>query len=242
MPGLCRDAGSERDVINIAFTVMPQCGAMRGSKAATGDRLPALILIVDDDPIQRRLARGYGQTIWLQRRDCGIGRKQRSRVSRRAIDPADQSPDPRSRHARSRRHGSSGRECASAISPSPRSSRRRMARSKPSSPPCVRARRTSSSSRSAPSGYHVSIKNALRVDALEDELRRATRRNAGELRVSATSSPARNSMARTVRLAERAAKSTIPVLIGRRVRRRQGIDGARDPGRAPTDAASHSSS
>ncbi len=29
----------------------------------------------------------------------------------------------------------------------------------------------------------VSIKNALRVDALEDELRRATRRNAGELGV-----------------------------------------------------------
>ena len=27
----------------------------------------------------------------------------------------------------------------------------------------------------------VSIRNALRVDALEDELRRATRRNAGEL-------------------------------------------------------------
>ena len=35
----------------------------------------------------------------------------------------------------------------------------------------------------------VSIKNALRVDALEDELRRATRRRVGELSSFATSSP-----------------------------------------------------
>jgi len=58
----------------------------------------------------------------------------------------------------------------------------------------------------------VSIKNALRVDALEVELRRANRRNTGELAfrdiVSRT-----ESMARTIRLAERAAKSNIPVLI-----------------------------
>jgi DNA-binding NtrC family response regulator len=58
----------------------------------------------------------------------------------------------------------------------------------------------------------VSIKNALRVDALEDELRRATRRNAGELGFRDIVSRA-ESMARTVRLAERAAKSNIPVLI-----------------------------
>ncbi|MBV8104038.1 MAG: sigma-54-dependent Fis family transcriptional regulator [Hyphomicrobiales bacterium] len=58
----------------------------------------------------------------------------------------------------------------------------------------------------------VSIKNALRVDALEDELRRATRRAAGELGFRDIVSQA-ESMARTVRLAERAAKSNIPVLI-----------------------------
>ncbi len=58
----------------------------------------------------------------------------------------------------------------------------------------------------------VSIKNALRVDALEDELRRATRRAAGELGFRDIVSRA-ESMARTVRLAERAAKSNIPVLI-----------------------------
>src|SRR5271170_7463088 len=58
----------------------------------------------------------------------------------------------------------------------------------------------------------VSMRNALRVDALEDELRRATRRNAGELSFRDIVTRA-ESMARTVRLAERAAKSNIPVLI-----------------------------
>jgi DNA-binding NtrC family response regulator len=58
----------------------------------------------------------------------------------------------------------------------------------------------------------VSIKNALRVDALEDELRRATRRAAGELGFRDIVSRA-EAMARTVRLAERAAKSNIPVLV-----------------------------
>jgi DNA-binding NtrC family response regulator len=58
----------------------------------------------------------------------------------------------------------------------------------------------------------VSIKNALRVDALEDELRRATRRGAGELTFREIGTKV-ESMARTLRLAERAAKSSIPVLI-----------------------------
>jgi DNA-binding NtrC family response regulator len=58
----------------------------------------------------------------------------------------------------------------------------------------------------------VSIKNALRVDALEDELRRATRRAAGELGFRDIVS-SDDAMTRTLRLAERAAKSNIPVLI-----------------------------
>jgi len=58
----------------------------------------------------------------------------------------------------------------------------------------------------------ISIKNALRVDALEDELRRATRRNTGELSFRDIGTKVEN-MARTLRLAERAAKSNIPVLI-----------------------------
>src|SRR5215210_3434894 len=58
----------------------------------------------------------------------------------------------------------------------------------------------------------VSIKNALRVDSLEDEIRRMRRRASGTLSFKdlATASP---DMGRVIRLAERAARSTIPVLI-----------------------------
>jgi DNA-binding NtrC family response regulator len=58
----------------------------------------------------------------------------------------------------------------------------------------------------------VSIKNALRLNSLEDEVRRMRRRVDGTLsfRDLATRSP---DMARVIRLAERAAKSSIPVLI-----------------------------
>ncbi len=58
----------------------------------------------------------------------------------------------------------------------------------------------------------VSIKNALRVDALEDEIRHMNRHVAGALTLSdlASKSP---DMERVIRLGERAAKSTIPVLL-----------------------------
>ena len=58
----------------------------------------------------------------------------------------------------------------------------------------------------------VSIKNALRLGSLEGEVRRMKRRAAGTLtfRDLATRSP---EMSRALRLAERAAKSSIPVLI-----------------------------
>ncbi|TVR11325.1 MAG: sigma-54-dependent Fis family transcriptional regulator [Salinarimonadaceae bacterium] len=58
----------------------------------------------------------------------------------------------------------------------------------------------------------VSIQNAMRVDILEDEIRRMRRRADGTLtfRDLASESP---DMGRVIRLAERAAKSNIPVLI-----------------------------
>lgn len=58
----------------------------------------------------------------------------------------------------------------------------------------------------------VSIKNAMRVEQLEGELRRMRRRASGTLhfRDLASKSP---DMGRVIRLAERAAKSNIPVLI-----------------------------
>jgi DNA-binding NtrC family response regulator len=58
----------------------------------------------------------------------------------------------------------------------------------------------------------VSIKNALRSDALEEEIRRINRRNSGTLGFRDLVSKSEE-MARIIRLGERAARSTIPVLI-----------------------------
>ena len=58
----------------------------------------------------------------------------------------------------------------------------------------------------------VSIKNALRVDALEDEVRRMTRRVSGTLTFKDIVT-ASDDMARIIRLGERAARSNIPVLL-----------------------------
>lgn len=58
----------------------------------------------------------------------------------------------------------------------------------------------------------ISIKNALRSDALEDEIRRITRRASGTLTFKDIVTKS-DDMARVIRLGERAAKSHIPVLI-----------------------------
>jgi DNA-binding NtrC family response regulator len=58
----------------------------------------------------------------------------------------------------------------------------------------------------------VSIKNALRVDVLEEEVRRMRRRASGALSFKDLTSKSPD-MERLIRLAERAAKSNIPVLI-----------------------------
>jgi DNA-binding NtrC family response regulator len=58
----------------------------------------------------------------------------------------------------------------------------------------------------------VSIKNALRVDALEDEIGRISRRAMGTLTFKDIITRS-DDMSRVIRLGERAAKSTIPVLI-----------------------------
>ena len=57
-----------------------------------------------------------------------------------------------------------------------------------------------------------SIKNALRVDALEGEIRRISKRATGTLTFRDLNSRSED-MGRVIRLGERAAKSTIPVLI-----------------------------
>ena len=58
----------------------------------------------------------------------------------------------------------------------------------------------------------VSIKNALRVDALEDEVRRMNKRASGALHLKDLTSKSED-MTRVIRLGERAAKSGIPVLL-----------------------------
>ncbi|MDJ1158292.1 sigma-54 dependent transcriptional regulator [Chelatococcus sp. SYSU_G07232] len=58
----------------------------------------------------------------------------------------------------------------------------------------------------------VSIKNALRTDALEDEIRRLKRRASGNLSIKDIATRSAD-MTRALRLAERAARSNIPVLI-----------------------------
>ena len=58
----------------------------------------------------------------------------------------------------------------------------------------------------------VSIKNALRVEALEDEVRRLNRQVTGTLTFKDLRSKSAD-MDRVIRLGERAAKSTIPVLL-----------------------------
>ena len=58
----------------------------------------------------------------------------------------------------------------------------------------------------------VSIKNALRVDALEGEIRRISKRATGTLTFRDLASRSED-MGRVIRLGERAAKSNIPVLI-----------------------------
>jgi DNA-binding NtrC family response regulator len=58
----------------------------------------------------------------------------------------------------------------------------------------------------------VSIKNALRVDALEDEVRRLNRQASGTLTLKDLASKSAD-MERVIRLGERAAKSTIPMLL-----------------------------
>jgi DNA-binding NtrC family response regulator len=58
----------------------------------------------------------------------------------------------------------------------------------------------------------ISIKNALRVDALEDEVRRLNRQASGTLSFRDLASRSAE-MERVIKLGERAAKSTIPILL-----------------------------
>ena len=172
--------------------------------------MAALILIVDDDPIQRRLmeamARRLGYEVeTLDSGEAAIARleaRERPPVSLLVLDLVMPDLDGMAVLARMRQ-----RNCAvPAIVQTAHGSIETV----------ISAMRAGAIDFVVkPVGaerLQVSIKNALRVDALEDELRRATRRTAGELGFRDIVTRA-EAMARAIRLAERAAKSNIPVLI-----------------------------
>jgi DNA-binding NtrC family response regulator len=184
-----------------------QCAA---PKAGFGTTMTALILVVDDDPIQRRLleamARRFGYDV--ETAESGQGALARLEASDRPpinliiLDLVMPDLDGMGVLARMRQRDIS----VPAIVQTAHGSIEAVISA-------MRAGATDFVVK--PVGaerLQVSIRNALRVDALEDELRRATRRNAGELSFRDIVTRA-ESMARTVRLAERAAKSNIPVLI-----------------------------
>src|SRR6201987_6234822 len=189
---------------------MPQCRALRGVEGRLRTTMTALILIADDDPIQRRLleamARRFGYDAEAVESGeaalAGLGANDRPPVNLLILDLVMPDLDGMGVLSRMRQ-----RDIAV--------------------PAIVQTAHGSievviSAMRAGATDFvvkpvgaerlQVSIRNALRVDALEDELRRATRRNAGELSFRDIVTRA-ESMARTVRLAERAAKSNIPVLI-----------------------------
>ncbi len=75
---------------------------------------------------------------------------------------------------------------------------------------------------------HVSLRNALNASALEGELARIKHSRSGTLGFADIITKSAN-MHAVMRMAEKTAASTIPVLVVGRIRRRQGIDRARHP-------------
>jgi DNA-binding NtrC family response regulator len=209
---LKKAGASKWDAINTAFTAMTDDACASGSNEAAqfGNFMAALILIVDDDPIQRRLleamVRRFGYEVETAESGEGaltrLETPERTAVDLIILDLVMPDLDGMGVLDRMRRreikvpaivqtaHGS-----IEAVISAMRAGALDFV-VKP-----VGAER-----------LQVSIKNALRVDALEDELRRATRRTAGELTFRDIVTKSEN-MTRVIRLAERAAKSNIPVLI-----------------------------
>src|SRR5271170_4822640 len=181
-----------------------------GRRRREGAPMAALILVVDDDPIQRRLLEAMIRRFGYEVECVEAGEAALSRLQSGDRPPVDLvildlvMPD---------LDGMGVLE--------------RMRRSEMNTPTIVQTAHGSieaviSAMRAGAIDFvvkpvgaerlQVSIRNALRVDALEDELRRATRRSTGELTFRDIVTKVEN-MARVVRLAERAAKSSIPVLI-----------------------------
>ncbi len=194
------------------------------------------ILIVDDDPVQCRLLEGMLHKFEYETltRDSGDGGVVAARRARRR---ADRLRDPRSGDAESRRSRRVGQDapvrdqCAG--DRADRAWRHRQCRFRDAR----RARSISWSSRSAPNACMSACATRSTPARSKASLQRLKNSRSGTLGFKdiITKSAAMHAV---LRMAEKAAASTIPVLISRRIRRRQGIDRARDPRlrRAPGQA------
>ena len=184
------------------------------------------VLIVDDDPVQRRLLEGmvrkFGyEVVTAEGGDAAaalLTGPDGAGIDCVILDLVMPDLDGLGVLARLR------------ATPSPRrsSSRPRMAASTTSSRRCARARSISWSSRSAPSGLQVSLRNALNTSALEGELDRIKRSRSGTLGFKdiITKSPR---MQAVLRMAREGGGLDHPGADRWRIRRRQGADRARDP-------------
>jgi DNA-binding NtrC family response regulator len=206
-----RNCESQR--INMAFTLAPDFvreAALSREPRRVGCYMAALILVVDDDPVQRRLLEAMIRRFGYQSETADSGEAALTRleaadrpsVNLVILDLVMPDLDGMGVLTRLRQRGLQTPAIVQTAHGSIEaviSAMRAGALDFVVKP--VGAER-----------LQVSIKNALRVDALEDELRRATRRGVGELTFRDIGTKV-ETMARTLRLAERAAKSSIPVLI-----------------------------
>ena len=190
--------------------------------------MTALILIVDDDPIQRRLLEAMARRFGYDAECVEFGRSG-ARAPRGERPAAGQSPDPRPRHARSRRHGRAGADApARHRRPRDRADGAWLDRGRHLRDARGRDRfRRQAGRRRAPAGVDpqcVARRCARGRTATRDAAqRRRTQlsRHRHPRRIDGAHRPAR----RARRQVEH------PRSDRRRIRRRQGTDGARDPGR-----------
>jgi DNA-binding NtrC family response regulator len=200
----------QSDGLNNRFTLVRQHRAETKQRAKATPSMSGTILVVDDDPVQRRLietmvrrfgyepivAEGGQQALALMRAPEG------ERIDLAIIDLVMPGVDGHALMAKMREGGFDTPVIVQTAHGSIET--------------VVTAMRAGAIDFVVkpvnPERLQVSIKNALRVDSLEGEIRRMRRRLSGTLsfRDLATKSP---DMGRVIRLAERAAKSNIPVLI-----------------------------
>ena len=227
-----RTGRAKWDAINMTFTLMSECWRDARDAASApqfGKPMAALILVVDDDPIQRRLLEAMTRRFGYESETAEFGRGGAG-AARGARPSAGQSGHSRSRHARSRRHGRARPHApARHRDAGDRADRARLDRGGDLGD----ARRRDRFRRQAGRGRAAAGLDQERAAGRRARRRAAPRQPAQRrrARLPRHRHPRRSRWRARMRLAERAAKSNIPGADRRRIRRRQGAAGARDPGR-----------